>query len=235
MPIALEKRPPLTQPQGVEAGYAQTALRWPSRAFQKRPLTTSELAGPARVLERLGARAAASADLAGHAEKRALGQLIHVRAAIVDEDGGPVGGAAVEVWHCNAAGRYLHPNDTTTSPADPNFNGAARLAADAHGRIELRTIKPAAYPVPDSGRWWRPPHIHFSVWGRAWLSRLVTQMFFPGEPLNERDAILNAVRDPAARSACIATLLPPSSGPEDALVYEYRIVVRGRGAAPAMP
>jgi protocatechuate 3,4-dioxygenase beta subunit len=93
--------------------------------------------------------------------------------------------------------------------------------------------------VPDSDGWWRPPHIHFSVWGRVWLSRLVTQMFFPGDPLNDHDAILNAVRDPEARARCIAKFVPTASGPahlrQGALVYEYQLVVRGRKAAPRMP
>jgi len=120
------------------------------------------------------------------------------------------------------------------APVDPNFYGAARLVAGDSGLIELRTIKPAAYPVPDTAGWWRPPHIHFSVWGRVWLSRLVTQMFFPGEPLNESDAILNAIRDPEARRRCIAQLALTAKGPQDALVYEYQIVVRGRGASPSL-
>src|SRR6185503_18018486 len=162
---------------------------------------------------------------------RALGQLIDVRARIVDEDGAPVSGAMVEIWHCNAAGKYIHPNDSNDAPEDPNFYGAARLLADAAGRVELRTIKPGAYPVPDTDGWWRPPHIHFSVWGRVWLSRLVTQMFFPGEPLNERDPILNAVRDPQARARCIARFVPQAG---NALVYEYNLVVRGRNAAAEM-
>ena len=140
-------------------------------------------------------------DLAGYGAKRALGQLIRLRVRVVDEDGAPVPGAVVEVWHCNAAGKYIHPNDTHDAPVDPNFYGAARLVAGDSGLVELRTIKPGAYPVPDTGGWWRPPHVHFSVWGRVWLSRLVTQMFFPGEPLNERDAILNAIRDPRRASA----------------------------------
>lgn len=100
--------------------------------------------------------------------------------------------------------------------------------------IELRSIKPAAYPVPDSGGWWRPPHVHFSVWGRVWLSRLVTQMFFPGEPLNAFDAILNAAPDEAARERCIARLAPTAGGSPNALVFAHEIVVRGRKATPAM-
>jgi protocatechuate 3,4-dioxygenase beta subunit len=232
MSTAIEKRDPLTQPQGVEAGYPQTALRWPSQPLQRRPLTASELSGPRDVLRRL---APVRGDLAGHGAKRAIGQLIYLKARVVDEDGAPVPGAVVEIWHCNAAGKYIHPNDTNDAPADPNFYGAARLVAGDSGLIELRTIKPAAYPVPDTAGWWRPPHVHFSVWGRVWLSRLVTQMFFPGEPLNDADPILNAIRDPQARSRCIARLAPTAKGPQNALVYEYQLVVRGRSVTPVMP
>jgi protocatechuate 3,4-dioxygenase beta subunit len=232
MDILIEPRAARTQPAGVEPGYPQTEMRWPSQPLRRRPLTRSELSGPQQVLQRLKP---VGGDLAGHGEKRAIGQLIHLRARVVDEDGAPVCGAAVEIWHCNAAGKYIHPNDTHDAPVDPNFYGAARMIANEAGLIELRTIKPGAYPVPGEGRWWRPPHVHFSVWGRVWLSRLVTQMFFPGEPLNELDAVLNAVRDPAARSRCIARLLPITEGPDNALVYEYQLVVRGRRAAPGMP
>ncbi|HZM33774.1 MAG TPA: protocatechuate 3,4-dioxygenase subunit beta [Burkholderiales bacterium] len=230
--IAIARRDPLTQSQGVEPGYAQTDRRWPAQPLIRRPLGASELSGPIEVMRRL---APVRGDLAGHGAKRAIGQLIHLRARIVDEGGVPVRGAAVEIWHCNAAGKYIHPNDTHDAPPDANFYGAARLVADENGLIELRTIKPGAYPVPDASGWWRPPHVHFSVWGRVWLSRLVTQMFFPGELLNEKDAILNAIREPEARSRCIARLAPTEDGPANALVYDYQLVVRGRNGTPGMP
>jgi len=228
MAYTVPRRDARTQSGGVVEGYAQTALRWPAQPLARRAHGLSELSGP-EPSRRLKATAA---DLAGQGARRALGQLIDVRARIVDEDGAPVSGAMVEIWHCNAAGKYIHPNDSNDAPGDPNFYGAARLLADAAGRVELRTIKPGAYPVPDTDGWWRPPHIHFSVWGRAWLSRLVTQMFFPGEPLNERDPILNAVRDPQARARCIARFVPQAG---NALVYEYNLVVRGRNAAAELP
>jgi protocatechuate 3,4-dioxygenase beta subunit len=227
----LPRRDPVTQSEGIVAGYAQTFQRWPSQPLVRRPQTHSELTGPQNLARRLGS---VRGDLAGHGAKRALGQLIHLRTRVVDEDGAPVPGAVVEVWHCNAAGKYIHPNDTNDAPADPNFYGAARLVAGDSGLIELRTIKPAAYPVPDTAGWWRPPHVHFSVWGRVWLSRLVTQMFFPGEPLNDADPILNAIRDPQARSRCIARLALTAKGPQNALVYEYQLVVRGRSATPVL-
>jgi protocatechuate 3,4-dioxygenase beta subunit len=229
MAYRIDRRPPDTQSEGVVAGYAQTAQRWPAAALASRPHGAAELTGPRALERRL---APVRADLAGHGARRALGQLIHIRTRVVDEDGAPVPGALIEVWHCNAAGKYIHPNDTHDAPVDPNFYGAARLVADEAGRIELRTIKPAAYPVPDTEGWWRPPHVHFSVWGRVWLSRLVTQMFFPGEPLNEHDPILNAVRDRRARDACIARFVPQGGS---ALVFEYELVVRGRNASPGMP
>lgn len=230
--IRIDPRPAATQSEGIVSGYVQTGQRWPSQPLRRRPPSASELSGPADLSRRLSS---VRGDLAGYGDKRAIGQLIHLRARVVDEDGAPVPGAVVEVWHCNAAGRYIHANDSSKAPVDPNFYGAARMIAGDSGLVELRTIKPAAYPVPDTGGWWRPPHVHFSVWGRVWLSRLVTQMFFPGEPLNEADAILNAIRDPQARSRCIATLASTAKGPTDALVYEYQIVVRGRDASPGLP
>jgi protocatechuate 3,4-dioxygenase beta subunit len=226
--IVVEPRDPRTQSEGVVAGYEQTGWRWPAQPLARRAHGVAELSGPRDLSRRLPL---VRADLAGYGDQRAIGQLIQIRARVVDEDGSPVPGAMVEIWHCNAAGKYIHPNDSNDAPADPNFYGAARVMTGDSGLIELRTIKPAAYPVPDTGGWWRPPHVHFSVWGRVWLSRLVTQMFFPGEPLNEHDAILNAVRDPEARSRCIARLVPR----ENILVYEYQLVVRGRKAAAALP
>jgi protocatechuate 3,4-dioxygenase beta subunit len=228
MSYVVDPRDPRTQPEGVVAGYAQTAQRWPAQPLARRRHGTAELSGPKDLSSRLPL---VRSDLAGHGDKRAIGQLIQLRTRVVDEDGAPVPGAMVEVWHCNAAGKYIHPNDDNDAPADPNFYGAARLLTDESGLVELRTIKPAAYPVPGTGGWWRPPHVHFSVWGRVWLSRLVTQMFFPGEPLNEHDAILNAVPDPDARSRCIARFFPE----ERILVYEHELVVRGRKASPGMP
>ena len=227
----LSRRDPATQSEGVVPGYVQTSQRWPSQPLVRRPLTRSELTGPRELMRRL---APVRGDLAGYGDKRALGQLIHIRARVVDEDGAPVPGAVVEIWHCNAAGKYIHPNDSNDAPEDPNFYGAARMVAGDSGLVELRTVKPGAYPVPGTDGWWRPPHVHFSVWGRIWLSRLVTQMFFPGDPLNEADPILQAIHDADARNRCIARLAPTHKGPQNALVYDYQIVVRGKGATPSL-
>ena len=221
-----------TQPLRVVPGYKETAWRNPAQPLVRRPLTLSELSGPlepARRLSLLGG------DIAGHGERRAIGQLMHLRLRVLDEDGSPVSGALVEIWHANAAGRYIHPNDDDHAPVDRNFYGAARLLTDERGALALRTIKPGAYPVPNSGGWWRPPHIHFSLFGKIWLSRLVTQMYFPDDPLNAQDRILNAPPSAEARARLIARMLPPSEGPADALVFEHQIVLRGRKATPAQP
>lgn len=221
-----------TQPARIVPGYPQTPARNPREPLVKRAPTLSELTGPhgvARRVQLLGG------DIAGHGERRAIGQLMHLRLRVVDEDGAPVGGAVVEIWQANAAGRYIHPNDDDHAPVDANFYGAARLATDDTGRLELRTVKPGAYPVPTRDGWWRPPHIHFSVFGRVWLSRLVTQMYFPGEPLNAQDRIFNAVPDAAARERLQAKLVPPTGEPHNALVYEHQIVVRGKQATPRQP
>jgi protocatechuate 3,4-dioxygenase beta subunit len=219
-----------TQSPRVVAGYRQTAIRNPALPLQRRPLTLSELTAPHEQAKRL---ALLGADIAGHGASQAIGQLMHLRLKVVDEDGAPVGGTMVEMWQANAAGRYTHPNDDDHAPVDPNFYGAARALTDESGALEIRTIKPGAYPVPDSNHWWRPPHIHFSVWGKVWLSRLVTQVFFPGEPLNAEDRILNAIPSAAGRESLICRAAPTSEGPSNALVFDFQLVVRGCAATPA--
>ncbi len=220
------------QPLRVVPGYKETAWRSPAQPLVRRAPTLSELTGP---LEPAGRLSLLGADVAGHGERRAIGQLMHLRLRVLDEDGSPVSGALVEIWQANGAGRYIHPNDDDHAPVDPNFYGAARVLTRADGTLEVRTVKPGAYPVPNSGGWWRPPHIHFSVFGKIWLSRLVTQMYFPGEPLNGQDLILNAPPSMAARERLVARLVPPAQGPADALVFEHEIVLRGRKATSAQP
>src|SRR5258706_876208 len=135
----LDRRPADGQSPGVVRGYAQPAQRWPAQPLQRRPLTAAELSGPRDLTRRI---ASGSGDLAGHGAKRAIGQLIRLRTRVVDEDGAPVPGAVVEIWHCNAAGKYIHANDTHAAPADPNFYGAARLVPADGGLVALRTVQP---------------------------------------------------------------------------------------------
>lgn len=232
MATRIDPRDERTQPARIVPGYPQTPWRNPKEPLVRRAPTLSELTGPLEVARRVKLL---GADIAGRGERQAIGQLIDLRVRVLDEDGAPVGGAVVEIWQANGAGRYIHPNDDDHAPVDANFYGAARLATDAEGRLELRTVKPGAYPVPTNDGWWRPPHIHFSVFGRVWLSRLVTQMYFPGEPLNAQDRILNAVPDANARERLVAKLLAPTGDPYNALVFEHEIVLRGRDATAAQP
>lgn len=219
-----------SQSRPVIEGYRQTQMRNPAEPLVRRALTLSDLTGPDRPERRL---AMLGTDLAGYGATRAIGQLIEVHLRVVDEDGTPLRGALVEMWQANAAGRYIHPNDDDHAPVDPNFYGAARMTTGEDGAIRIRTIKPGAYPVPDTGRWWRPPHIHFSLWGRVWMSRLVTQMFFPGEPLNGQDRILHSVPDADARDRLLCRPRSPVDCPDDTLVFDHVITVRGRRATPA--
>ena len=232
MRILIEPRDERTQPARIVAGYPQTPRRNPKQPLVRRAPTLTELTGPLGLAGRLGLL---GGDIAGHGARQAIGQLIHLRVRVLDEDGAPVGGSVVEIWQANSAGRYIHPNDDDHAPVDANFYGAARLVTDESGAFELRTVKPGAYPVSTKDGWWRPPHVHFSLFGKVWLSRLVTQMYFPGEPLNAQDRILNAVPDAAARERTIARCVPPTGDPYNALVFEHRIVLRGRAATPAQP
>ena len=229
MVTVIQPRDERTQPARIVAGYPQTPLRNPAQPLVRRAPTLSELTGPLEPARRVGL---SGGDIAGSGARQAIGQLIHLRVRVLDEDGAPVGGAMVEVWQANSDGRYIHPNDDDHAPVDVNFYGAARLVTDESGSFELRTVKPGAYPVRPRTGWWRPPHMHFSVFGKVWLSRLVTQMYFAGEPLNALDHILNAVPDAAARERLVAQLVPTDGNPADALVYGYQIVLRGRGATP---
>src|SRR5690348_563297 len=170
--------------------YPLSFKRTPLAPLVSRPLTLSERTGPVGS-DVLPSGALDLSRTAGDAP-RATGQLIGVSGRITDEDGSPIAGAVVEIWQANSAGKYIHDMDRHNAPMDPNFTGEGRLITDAEGHFQFFSIKPGAYPVLESGWWWRPPHIHFSILGRSWMDRFVTQIFFPGEPLNETDLLLNA-------------------------------------------
>jgi len=146
---------------------------------------------------------------------RASGELIYVMGRVLNVDGQPVRGARVELWQANARGRYTHPSDTNPAPLDPNFEGFAVQMTDAEGRYRFKTIKPGAYPATDT--WMRPPHLHFEVTGK--VNRLITQMYFPGEPLNDKDVLLQQLRQ--NRDGALAKVLPPTADVE----LESRLVV----------
>jgi protocatechuate 3,4-dioxygenase, beta subunit len=151
---------------------------------------------------------------------RAEGQIIHVAGRVLNLKGEPVKAARIEIWQANSHGRYAHTSDPNPASLDPNFQGFAVLHTDNHGRYRFKTIKPAAYPGLIGGK--RTPHIHFEVFGKN--DRLVTQMFFPDEPLNEQDNILQSVR-PSRRDAAIAKLIPTKEVPAAELMFGWDIVL----------
>jgi len=209
--------------------YRSTALRAPKRPLVLLPHTLSELTGPAFGE---GAVGALDHDLTRQHEGPPLGERIIVSGRVLEEDGKPVRNTLVEVWQANAAGRYIHEVDRHPAPLDPNFTGAGRCLTDDEGRYRFVTIKPGSYPWQNHPNAWRPAHIHFSVFGRAFTQRLVTQMYFPGDPLFEYDPIFQSVRDPKARERLIAGFDLETTVPEWALAYRWDIVLRGSAATP---
>jgi protocatechuate 3,4-dioxygenase beta subunit len=161
---------------------------------------------------------------------RAQGMPIVFAGQVFDEAGKPVRGALVEVWQANKWGKYEHPVDQTPEPIDPAFKGYGRMLTDAEGRFRFRSIKPGAYPNPGYDSWYRPPHIHFSLFGAGVMQRLITQMYFPGEALNDVDPILNGIEDLDARASLIARALPVE--PDGTLSFGFDIVLRGSGETP---
>jgi protocatechuate 3,4-dioxygenase beta subunit len=207
--------------------YPRSFTRTPSQPLIERPLTLSERTGPTGLAEKWHA---GPLDLSGATRQgpRALGQLISVTGRVTNEDGSPLEGAVIEIWQANASGKYIHELDRFDAPLDPNFTGQGRLVTDAEGKFEFLSVKPGAYPVLESDWWWRPPHIHFSIFGRSWMDRYVTQIFFPGEPLNEADLLLNGVADREARERMIFKPADPVFDKRKALGFKLDFVLRGK-------
>ena len=174
----------------------------------------------------------ALADLTVQGRGSPLGQKILVTGRVTDEDGRPVPHALIEVWQCNAAGRYFHAKDQHDAPLDPNFHGHGRLLTDAEGRYRLATIWPGAYPWGNHAKAWRPAHIHFSLFGNVFAQRLVTQMYFPGDPLLELDPIFHSIADAEARARLVARFSLDATVGGEMLGHVFDIVLRGRGATP---
>jgi protocatechuate 3,4-dioxygenase beta subunit len=203
--------------------YRSTRTRSPSRALLPLPEELHALEAPVFGDDELDP---GDGDLTAYGDGEPLGERIIVHGRVVDGDGRPVPGALIEIWQANAAGRYLHQVDTHPAPLDPNFAGAGRALAGADGAYRFVTVKPGAYPWRNHPNAWRPAHIHFSIFGRAFTQRLVTQMYFPGDPLFEFDPIFNSVRDPKARELLVARLDLDTTEPEWALAYRFDIVLR---------
>jgi protocatechuate 3,4-dioxygenase beta subunit len=212
-------------------GYRSTRWRAPDRPLRTLPEELHSLDGP---VFGESALAESDGDLTRQHEGEAIGERITVSGRVVDEDGRPMRGALVEVWQANACGRYAHEVDQHPAPLDPNFSGGGRVLTDDEGRYRFVTIKPGPYPWGNHPNAWRPAHIHFSVFGRAFTQRLVTQMYFPGDPLFPYDPIFNSVRDPRSRELLIARFDIETTVPDWALAYEWDIVL-GRGGRDTTP
>jgi protocatechuate 3,4-dioxygenase beta subunit len=216
--------PPLDSPE-----YASTARRAPKHPPVAIPPTLTEISGPLFGHERVGPL---DHDLIRQHDGEPVGQRIFVVGRVLDGDGRPVPDTLVEVWQANASGRYRHPRDDWPGALDPNFTGAGRAATDAEGRYLFVTVRPGAYPWKNHRNAWRPAHIHFSLFGRSFSQRLVTQMYFPDDPLFFQDPILNSIPDPAARQRLIARYDHDATRPEWALGFHFDIVLRGHDATP---
>ncbi len=219
-----DPHPPLDSPE-----YRSSALRHPKAPLVYLPLTVTERTGPQLGAERVGPL---DHDLTRQHRGEPVGERITVSGRLLDAGGRPIRDSLVEIWQANAAGRYRHRRDTWPAPLDPNFSGGGRCLTDAEGRYAFTTIKPGPYPWGNHPNAWRPAHIHFSLLGHAFAQRLVTQMYFPGDPLLAYDPIYNAVRDPAARERMHARFSIERSQESWALAYEFDIVLRGADATP---
>jgi len=213
--------------------YRSTIKRAPSLPLIDVPLTLSELTGPGPAISAITSEDADLTHNAGTGDE-AIGQRIIVTGRVLDELGAPVSNALLEIWQANAAGRYIHRNDQWPGPLDPNFLGIGRCLTDDTGVYRFLTIRPGAYPWKNHPNAWRPAHIHFSLFGLTWLSRLVTQMYFPDDPLHGLDPIFNAVPE-SARPRLIAAYDHSVTQPEWALGWRWDIVLGGPSGTPFEP
>ncbi|MDP9443494.1 MAG: protocatechuate 3,4-dioxygenase subunit beta [Actinomycetota bacterium] len=209
--------------------YTSTVLRSPTNALVVPPPGLTERTGP-----RFGSGTvrATDSDLTVHGRGEPIGERIVVHGGVTDSAGGPVRRALIELWQANAAGRYVHAHDDHPAPLDPNFVGAGRTLTDDDGRYRFVTIKPGPYPWRNHHNAWRPAHLHLSLLGRAFTQRLVTQMYFPGDPLFFQDPIFNSIRDERLRHRLVAAYDHAATVPEWATGYRFDIVLGGAAATP---
>ena len=219
------------QPPYLYPGYKSTVKRAPRKPLIPMEHTLSELTGPVYGHDDLDPL---DNDLTKNAAKNGepIGERIIVVGRVTDEAGRPVRNVLLEVWQANACGRYLHKKDQHDAPLDPNFHGAGRVLTNANGEYRFTTIKPGAYPWRNHDNAWRPQHIHFSIFGNDFLSRLVTQMYFPGDPLLPLDPIYNSIPDETARQRLVSTYAHDITTPEWALGYRFDIVLCGSKETP---
>jgi len=212
--------------------YGSTVKRAPHQPLIRIEHTLSEITGPRfkREVIRPG-----DIDMTHFAGSDAIGERIIVGGRILDEDGRPIPDTLIEIWQANACGRYAHPEDRHDAPLDPHFSGAGRVMSDDQGVFRFTTVKPGAYPWRNHPNAWRPAHIHFSLFGPSFATRLITQMYFPGDPLLVLDPIFNSIPDATARERLVARFDIETTTPGFALGYQFDMVLRGRFATPATP
>ncbi|HLJ64700.1 MAG TPA: protocatechuate 3,4-dioxygenase subunit beta [Stellaceae bacterium] len=208
--------PPLLHP------YRSTQKRTPVHAAVRLERGRGERTGPRFTSDRIGLH---DHDLTRQHAGAPMGERIIVEGRVLDEEGRPVSGTLIELWQCNAAGRYRHAEDTHDAPLDRNFTGAGRTLSDAQGKYRFITIKPGAYPWRNHLNAWRPAHLHFSVLGPSFASRLVTQMYFPNDPLLAFDPIYHSAPDETARASMVARFDLEGTQPDLALCYRFDIIL----------
>jgi protocatechuate 3,4-dioxygenase beta subunit len=218
-----------THPDNNTPEYRSTALRHPTRELHLLPQRLTEVTGPVFGDDRVQP---GDDDLTQWDGGEALGQRIIVHGRVLDSDGRPVPNTLLEVWQANTGGRYRHLNDQWPAPLDPHFNGMGRTATDGDGHYRFTTIKPGAYPWKNHHNAWRPAHIHFSLFGQSFTQRLVTQMYFPEDPLFFQDPIFNSVPDEKARARMISAYDHDVTTDHWALGFRFDIVLRGRTQTP---
>jgi protocatechuate 3,4-dioxygenase beta subunit len=220
---------PGVYPELIYPPYKSTMKRGPAQPLLRidapRPVSDNVRPAPRILLPR-------DMDLTAQGDSEPLGEKIVVTGRVLDEDGKPVRDSLLEVWQCNAAGRYRHKRDQHNAPLDPNFNGWGKMLTDEDGRYRFVTIKPGPYPWGNHEKAWRPAHIHFSMFGNVYAQRLVTQMYFPSDPLFDYDPIFQSIPDLAARQRLISRFSMEQTVGSEMLGYEFDIVLRGRDATP---
>lgn len=220
---------PATQPPLLYPAYVSSQKRAPTLPLIQAPHTISEISGPSFQVRSVEPRVC---DLTKQSSSAPIGERIVVSGRVLDEDARPVRHTLIEIWQANAAGRYLHKQDQHDAPLDPHFTGCGHTLTDDEGRYRFVTVRPGAYPWRNHANAWRPAHIHFSVFGPAFASRLVTQMYFPGDVLQANDPIFNSIADEAARARLVAGFDWGSTIPETALGFRFDIVLRGSRVTP---
>jgi len=227
--IPYRRHDPATQPTSLYPAYRGTVLRAPRQPLIVLPHTLSEVTGPVFGHEHISET---DNDLTRQHAGDPLGERIIVRGRVLDDNGLPIPNTLLEIWQANAAGRYRHKKDAHAAPLDANFSGAGRTLTDTDGYYQFVTIKPGAYPWQNHENAWRPAHIHFSLFGNAFATRLVTQMYFPGDPLLAYDPIFQSIPDERARQRLISRFDLEATKPSWALGFQFDIVLRGREETP---